>query len=306
VIRHPGHFSSDSRPIRTFPRERLRPAVPRLYRLYPEQISTLSPRTVRNRIGYVVLALLAIAAIMVGALALVLAPQERTPPSTELRDRVQFATTEAYERIHPEADRVQASGITVLAPLVGRPKLQSRVVTCELEPRERGFTTEGWRQLCTLRTVDLYQTNKSYDQLSDQLAAAAKKRKVSDAVLGAEAASPPLPKGCPAVRFNHPERESFHVGNEHPFYQVSLIQLQAGRFKPLARYDPTRDACSTPPPYDGGYYLLARVERTFADSDISVRRSWLVVERETEFLRYDLGCIDITCSLPPLHQPVLP
>jgi hypothetical protein len=185
--------------------------------LYPEQISTLSPRTVRNRIGYVVLALLAIAAIMVGALALVLPPQKRTPPSTELRDRVQSATTEAYERIHPEADRVQASGIAVLAPLVGRPKLQSRVVTCELEARDRGFTAEGWRQLCTLRTVDLYQTNKSYDQLSDQLAAAAKKRKISDAVLGAEAASPPLPKGCPAVRFNYPERDLFRSATSIPF-----------------------------------------------------------------------------------------
>jgi hypothetical protein len=215
---------------------------------------------------------LAIAAIMAVALALVLAPQKPTPPSTEVRDRLQVATTEAYARIHPEADRIQAAGIAVLVPVLGKPKLQSRVVFCELDSRERGFVGEGWNQRCILRTVDLYQTNESYDQLSKQLAAAAAKHKAPEVVLGRSAARPPLPKGCPVVRLNV-ERHHLRVRDERPFYQVNLTQLQAGRFKPFGQSDPTHADCTTPPPDDDGDYRQSRIEKVFRDSEISLGRS---------------------------------
>jgi hypothetical protein len=126
-------------------------------------------------------------------------------------------------------------------------------------------------------------------------------------VLGRRAAEPLPADACPAIRFNYPDRGSFRVGPERPFYEVNFIQLQAGRFKPFAQSDPTRDACSTPPPhYDDYYCRRSRTEKTFADSDVSVRRSWLVVTRETRFLEYDLGCSGIVCDLRPLAQPVLP
>lgn len=74
----------------------------------------------------------------------------------------------------------------------------------------------------------------------------------------------------------------------------SSTRLQAGTFS-TKETDRVSD-CKIPDPARD--QKQTRVEASFAPEDLTADRSWVIVERRTDFFSYDPGCGLILCGTP--------
>ncbi len=219
---------------------------------------------------------------------------------TQLRElarshELHAATRSAYDAAQPDWNRVQVEDAAVLSSVLGPLRYRSRSVRCVLSSDYAGWIVQGWRQVCTLRSVDVYPTTESYQQLSARLRTAAGSPGTGSR-LSAPPADPPPAHGCGVLRS--------HEAGRSAELQLVVTRLEAGRFlaaeDPAAAYEP----CAAPKPeLDSG---AVRFEDTYSSADLTPTRSWVTVVHQTQFLNHDLGCRGVLFCKPPVEQPVLP
>lgn len=209
---------------------------------------------------------------------------------------LQDTVDQAYAVARPEAERRRSTGDAVLTDLLGPVLLRSSAVTCTLDHSDAGLMVQSWSQQCMIRTVDVYPTTLSYADLDARAESAARTANLEDSVLGAAVAGAVPRTGCGPVRSTG---DRWATGP-----QVTVTRLQAGAFHPT---DPDRDLatdCQVPVPvYD---VPTTRVDASFVREAVTADRSWVVVERRTEFLTTDLGCVGILFCSAPISSARLP
>lgn len=251
------------------------------------------PRGLRMLIGIVLgLALVVGGVVVVGQVRQAL-------QTSELQD----AVDQAYAIARPEADRRQAAGDAVLEGLLGPGRLRSSAVTCTLDHSDGGWMVTSWSQQCQIRTVDAFVTTLSYADLAARLQSATQEQGVwtrwarTSPEVDRRPTQARSPKGgCGALRT---------VGDGwNNTQQVVVTRLQDGSFHPE---NPDRDqvfGCQAPAPvYDE---RQTRIETSFAREAVTADRSWVIVERRTEFLEHDLGCAGLLFCSAPISAARLP
>lgn len=121
---------------------------------------------VRARRAFTAAVLLLVAIL----LAVFVVPQARTERRTA---QLQTATTAAYQQTRPAVDQRRRTADQVLARTLRPATLNSAAVSCQLEEDHAGLMVQNWRQVCTIRTLDVYPTTLSYPALAAQLESAA-------------------------------------------------------------------------------------------------------------------------------------
>lgn len=217
------------------------------------------------------------------------------------RDQLQAATTSAYERARPGADRRRAEADATLRRVSAPAAFQAASVSCRLEEDDAGLVVQNWRQVCTIRTVDIYPTTSRPATVTAQLNAA--DGGLPDDLLGV----PPVPVdesahsgGC------LPLRGFASSPGAIPELRITLTRLEAHEFSSGTSLG--FPVCGVPPQtYDDvAGTSRTRVEKAFPPAALDLDRSWLVMERETVFVRQDLGCHGLVFCGSPLKHPVLP
>lgn len=242
----------------------------------------------RSRVRALLITLAGLTAIVLLAVGL--------PRAVELkRAQVLHTTTRsAYDAALPNWNRVQAEDTEVLNAVLGAPHYRSRSVRCVLDSDQAGWMVENYKQVCTLRAVDVYPTKRGYAELSAQLQSAA-----SGTAAGARLAAPndPVPAhGCGLLRIDR--------WDASPDVDVTVTRLQAGGFTASDSDDAAFADCVAPPPdWESG---TVRFDETFAAADLTPNQSWVAVTHDAEFLRRNLGCRGIVFCSAPVNQPVLP
>jgi type II secretory pathway pseudopilin PulG len=226
-------------------------------------------------------------------LAVFVVPQVRTESRTA---QLQTATTAAHQQTRPAVDQRRRTADQVLARILGPAALGSAVVSCRLDEDYAGLMVQNWRQVCTIRTLDVYPTTLSYPALAAQLESAATS---GEELLGAASTDPAPRYGCGPVRsYSSPSLRT-------PSTRINLTRLQADRFNHPD--DPAgTTGCSAPPQSYQSTTGATRIEAAFPPEQIDLARSWLVMERDTEFFRKDLGCAGLLACSPPVTSRASP
>lgn len=226
-------------------------------------------------------------------LAVFVVPQVRTQRRTA---QLQTATTAAHQQTRPAVDQRRRTADQILARTLGPAALRSAVVSCRLEEDYAGLMVQNWRQVCTIRTLDIYPTSLRYPALAAQLESDATS---VEELLGAASTDPAPRDGCGPMRsYSSPSLRT-------PLTRINLTRLQADRFNHPD--DPAgTTGCSRPPQSYPSTTGATRIEAAFPPELMDLARSWVVMERDTEFFRQDLGCAGFLACSPPVRRPVLP
>lgn len=228
-------------------------------------------------------------------LAVFVVPQVQTARRAA---QLQAATTAAYQQTRPAVDQRRRAADQILAPILGPAAFHSAVVSCRLDEDYAGLMVQNWRQVCTIRTLDVYPTTLSYPALAAQLESATANISSFEETVGAPSSDPAPRYGCGPVR-------SYTTSSPGtPTSRINLIRLQADRFR-LPDDPAGTTECSAPPQSHQSGTGATRIEAAFPPEALDLSRSLVVMERDTEFFRQDLGCAGLSCS-PPVKRAVLP